>query len=114
MWPLGLATAKLLDHYYIWFIVMSLSFFFFVFYLKKKLLNIYGDRLDSTYNLFILGSCDSEWVQNTDSYLVFNLTSFGWLRKYLKKYIFSSIITEIFSEHLPKEFVETLKLSVFQ
>ena len=61
-------------------------------------------------------SCDdlSGRVWGTSSYLVSNPTWPGWLRKSLKGKRFPSIITEVFSEHLAKGFVRTLKLSVLQ
>ena len=60
--------------------------------------------------------CDdlSGRVRGTDSYLVSNLTSLGWLKKGLKGKRFPSIIIEAFSEHLAKGFVGTPKLSVLQ
>ena len=60
--------------------------------------------------------CDdlSGRVRGTDSYLVYNPTSPGWLRKYLKGKSIHFIKTEAFSERLAKEFVGTPKLSVLQ
>ena len=52
-------------------------------------------------------------VRGTGSYLVSNLTSPGWWRKGLKGKRLSFIKTETFLERLAKEFVKTLKLSVF-
>ena len=58
--------------------------------------------------------CDdlSGQVQGTSSYLVYNPTSPGWLRKGLKGKRLPSIKTKAFSEHLAKGFVGTPKLSV--
>ena len=60
--------------------------------------------------------CDdlSGRVQGTDSYLVSDPTSPGWLRKGLKEKRFPSIKIKAFSEHLAKGFVGTPKSSVLK
>ena len=81
-----------------------------------KLQKIQNPNLNSAQIINIQLSCDvlSARVWGISSYLVYNLTSPGRLRKGLKGKRFPYIITEVFSERLAKGFVGTLMLSVFQ